>query len=219
MSFQTLTAAAQVYFPSLKIAYKDQSWFMKMLGYLLFFNPEFMSSYITTIGDTVYFSTENWVASNPVTAEAILLHECVHMSDEKRWTKILFGFTYLLPQILILLCPILFFFIHWYIALPIMLLFALPLPAYLRMYWERRAYIAGLYVQQKLSAKLGLNPNLDAQVVDDLEQFTSGAYYWAWPFHNIDADFTNAVTKINAGQRPYDDTTVFDMIDDLLTKV
>jgi hypothetical protein len=219
MSFQTLVTAAQTYFPTLKIGYKDQSTFMKILGTLLFFNKDFMTNYITTIGDTVYFSSASWVALHPVTAEIVLMHECVHMSDEKKWTSILFGFSYLLPQILIFICPILFFFIHWYIALPIMLFFALPLPAYFRMIWEKRAYIAGLYAQYKLSKILNFNPNLPAQVIDDLGQFTSGAYYWVWPFSNINADFNNAVTAINAGQRPYDDNNVFNMIDDLVTKV
>ena len=219
MSFQELTAAAQTYFPTLKIAYKDQSSFIKLIGALLFFNPGFMTDYITTIGDTVYFPSEKSVTSDPIDASLVLLHECVHMSDEKKWTKLLFAFTYLLPQILILLCPILFFYMHWYIALPITLLFALPLPAYFRMHWEKRAYIAAIYARQAVTKKLNLDPELAADAADDLKQFSGAGYYFMWPFHNIDAEFNAAVAAVNAGNKPYDDPELFAMIDDLVTKI
>jgi len=218
MSFQDLTTAAQIYFPSLKISYKNKSVLMKILGRILFFNPSFMTSYITTIGDTIYFPTESFVNQEPLNASIVLMHELVHMTDEKTYTKPVFALSYLFPQILAPLAAILFFFIHWYIALPIMLFFLAPLPAPFRMHWEKRAYIAALYVQQALSQKLNFTPNLPTQVIDDLQQFTSGSYYFMWPFNNIDADFNNAVTAIQAGQRPYNDA-VFDMLDKLIPSV
>jgi hypothetical protein len=99
-----------------------------------------------------------------------------------------------------------------------MLFFLAPLPAPFRMNWEKRAYMAGLYVQNALAKKLNANPELPAQVVDDLGQFTGGSYYFMWPFSNIDADFNNAVTLIDAGQRPYSDP-LFDMLDKLILTV
>ena len=37
------------------IKYKDNSWFMKVLSKILFFNKKFMTRFTTTIGKTVYF--------------------------------------------------------------------------------------------------------------------------------------------------------------------
>jgi hypothetical protein len=36
-----------------------------------------------------------------------------------------------------------------------------------------------------------------------------------WPFNNIRKDFDDAIIKIKAGQRPYEDS-VFDILDDLI---
>lgn len=218
MSFQDLVAAAQTYYPSLQVKYKDQSLFMKILGFILFFNPDFMNSYITTIGDTVYFPTAAFISSHPISAPIVLMHELVHISDQNKVSKPIFALSYLLPQILAPLCAILFFFVHWYIVLPIVLLFLAPLPAYFRMYWEKRAYMAALYVQQSLSKLKSFNPNLAAQIVDDIAEFKTSDYYWMWPFANIDTEFNEALALINAGKRPFEDS-VFDMLDILVTKV
>jgi hypothetical protein len=218
MAFQDLVTAAQVYFPSLQVKYKDQSTFMKILGVLLFFNPDFMTSYITTIGDTVYFPSANFGTIHPITAPIVLMHELVHISDQNKVSKFVFGLSYLFPQILAPLLTVLFFFIHWYIALPIVLLFLAPIPAYFRMYWEKRAYIAALYVQQSLSKLKSFNPNLAAQVADDVAEFKTNDYYWMWPFSSIDTDFNEALALINAGQRPFEDP-IFDTLDVLVTKV
>src|SRR5208283_2209132 len=104
MSFQDLVAAATVQFPNLQVKYKDQSTFMKILGKILFFNPSFMTSYITTIGDTIYFTTESYTTQDSLDASIVLMHELVHMTDEKTYSKPLFAISYLFPQILALLC-------------------------------------------------------------------------------------------------------------------
>jgi hypothetical protein len=218
MSFQDFVTAAQVYFPSLQVKYKSQSIFMKILSYLLFFNPTFMTDYVTTIGDTVYFPSPSFVTLHPITAPIVLMHELVHMSDQNKVSKPIFALSYLFPQILAPLCAILFFFIHWYIALPIVLLFLAPLPSYFRMYWEKRAYIAALYAQQALSKLKSFNPKLPDQITLDLAEFKTNDYYWMWPFANINTDFNTALTLINAGQRPFEDP-IFDTIDVLVTKV
>ncbi len=217
MSFQDLVTAATVQFPSLEIKYKDQSTFMKILGGIMFFNPDFMTDYITTIGDTVYFPTVALVTNNEISSSIILMHELVHINDQQKYSKFLFAISYLFPQILFPFCAILFFFIHWYIALPIMLLFMSPLPASWRMNWEKRAYIAALYVQQKLSQKLGFNASLATQATYDEAQFNGGAYYFMWPF-GLTNDFNNAIVNINAGQRPYSDP-IFDVLDKLIPTV
>lgn len=217
MSFQDLTIAAQKYFPDLQIKYKDQSAFMKFIGTLLFFTPAFMTTYTTTIGSTVYLPSSSFVNSRPVSAAIVLLHELVHINDSHKLSKPLFGFLYLVPQILALFCLPLFL-ISWKIALPLVLLFASPLPAYFRMYFEKRAYFTSLYSLYNLSIRLNFKPLMASQEQFFVQQFKTSAYYFMWPFNNIQNEFDDAIKAIQSGQRPFADP-VFDIIDDLITKV
>ena len=218
MSFQDLITAAQHYFPSVQVKYKNQSSFMKILGTLLFFTPDFMNTYTTTIGSNIYFPTDTFVRLRPVSSAVVFLHELVHVYDEKRLTKPFFGFLYLFPQILAVLCLPLFFLISWKIIVPLIVIFMLPLPAVFRMYFEKRAYIASLYVLNGLGKKLNFNPTLDSQATFFEAQFKGSYYYFMWTFGNIKSDFDQALVKIKAGQRPYEDA-IFDVLDDLITKV
>jgi hypothetical protein len=218
MSFQDLVTAAQKYFPDLQIKYKDQSWFMKLIGKLIyFFNKSFMTSYTTTIGSTVYFPTESFVKVRPVSAAVVLLHELIHVYDAQRLSKPIFYFLYLFPQILALFCLPLFL-VSWKIALPLVLLFAAPLPAYFRMQFEKRAYLTSLYAINKLATQLSFKPLLATQEQVFINRFKDSSYYFMWPFNNLQKDFDEAVVKIRAGQRPYEDP-VFDILDELTTKV
>jgi hypothetical protein len=217
MGFQELVAAAQIHYPSLQIKYKNQSALMKVLGKLLFFNPDFMTNYITTIGDTVYFPSTSFVSLHPISSEVALCHELVHISDEKTYTIPLFALSYLFPQILAPLALFLAFYIGWFALIPFLLL-ASPLPAPFRTIWERRAYIAALYVQQGLSKRLSFNPQLATQAADYVAQFKTADYYWMSPFGNsIQNDFDQAIILINAGQRPFSDP-IFDVLDDLVSQ-
>lgn len=214
MSFQDLVLEAQKKFPDLQVKYKDQSSFMKVLGTLMFFNKSFMTDYTTTIGSTVYFPTQSFVQVRPVSASMILLHELVHVHDANKWTRPVFSFLYLTPQILALLCLPLFL-ISWKLALPLMVLFLLPLPSYFRMLFEKRAYLVSLYVIKILGDKYSFNSNLPSEESFIVEQFKGSGYYFSWPFSNLQKEFDDAVNKIKSGQRPYEDP-VFDIIDDLV---
>lgn len=217
MSFANLVSAATVYFPSLQIKYKDQSTLMKVLGKLSFFNPEFMTMYITTIGNTVYFPSATFITLHPVSSYISLCHELVHMSDEKKYSKFLFGLSYVFPQILAPFTLLLAFAIGWWTVIPF-LLFLAPWPAPFRTIWEKRAYIAALYVQYTLSKKQSFNPHLSEQVADDVAEFKTADYYYMAPFGSgVQNDFNDALTLINDGKRPYNDA-VFDMLDDVMSK-
>lgn len=217
MSFQDLVTSAKKYFPDLDIQYKDQSKFMKLLGTILFFTPSFMTSYTTTIGSTVYFPTETFTKLRPISGAVVLLHELVHIDDAHKISKPLFGFLYLSPQILFLLCLPLFL-LTWKIALPLMLLFASPIPSFFRMYFEKRAYMTSLYSLNALGKRMNFDPKLDSQKDFFLTQFKTSAYYFMWPFSNLDTEFSQAVDKIKARQRPFDDK-VFDTLDQLILTV
>lgn len=219
MSFQDIVNTATAnYFPDLQIKYKDQSTFMKILGKILFFNPDFMTQYITTIGSTVYFPSASFITLHPVTSEMLLMHELVHIYDQKRVSKPIFEISYMLPQALFPICLLLMFLVSWKIMLPIAFLMLAPIPAYFRMYWERRAYFASLYVLQLLSNKLLFVYNAQTQANFFIEDFKDGDYYWMWPFKSIDSQFATAATQIASGKTPFVDTALFTMLQALVAK-
>jgi hypothetical protein len=213
-----LVTSAQQYFPKLKIAYKDKSVLMRLLGKILFFRKDFMGAYTTTVGNTVYIPSQNFIKLHPISGSVVLLHELVHFHDQKKWSKALFLFLYFFPQALAPLA-ILLFLLGWKIALPVMILCAAPVPAFFRMYFEKRAYLSSLYVLHRLGDRLKFNPHLASQTKCFVEAFGDASYYWMWPFKKaIRADFEKGIKAIQAGERPYQ-SSVFDMLDDLITKV
>ena len=217
MAFQDVVDTAQKYFPGLQIKYKNRSTFMKTLGFLFFFNKWFMTN-CTVLNNTIYIPTENYIKSHPVSTAVVFMHELVHLYDQKRIGGIWFYLGYIFPQILIL-PALLFFLASWKIALPVILLLSLPIPAYFRMHFEKRAYISSIYIIQKLSERLNFNPKLNIQNDFFISCFINSSYYFMWPFGNaITSQFNGAVQLVQSGQRPYQDA-VFDMLDDLVTKV
>lgn len=202
------------HFPKLQIKFKDQSIFMKFLGTLLFFNKEFMKTFTTTIGSTIYYPSQDFFNTRPVSSLVILLHELVHMNDAKKISKYLFSFLYLSPQILAPFSLLLLFF-SWKLAIPLTILFLCPVPSYFRMLFEKRAYMASLYVMKKLADKNKYTINLVDQKDFFLTQFKKSFYYYMWPFNNLDKDFVEALNKINDGKRPFENE-IFDILDDIV---
>ena len=160
MNIDNLINNAKIYFPNLKVKYKEHSLFMKLLGYILFFNKRFMISYTTTIGNTIYFPSKKYIKTRPNSSITIFLHELVHIYDSKRFNKFIYSFLYLFPISLLLFSLPLFFF-SWEIALILTIISLTPLPSYFRMYFERRAYMVSLYAIQKFSKIKNFTPNLD----------------------------------------------------------
>lgn len=214
MHFDLIVNKAKEKFPDIKVIYKDQSSLMKLLGYLMFFNKSFMTHYFTTLGSTIYAPSRQYVESKEVSAQVTLLHELTHVYDSKKYSKILFGFLNGFPQILALLCLPLFF-ISWKLALPLVILFLLPLPAYFRMYFEKRGYIISLYALYQLSFKYKYKPLLKTQADFFSKQFTGPYYYFMYPFSTVQKDLQIAVAKIEANEKPLDDKVMV-FIDELL---
>ena len=168
----------------IKTRYKGKSWFMKLLGAILFFNPKFMTDYITTIHRTVY-----WPGSEPEDVDTnqwiTMAHECVHAYDSKRLTFPVFGFlVYLFPQSLamgiLLLLPLwvalaLLISAQWWWML-LGFLFFVPFTSPGRLWAEMRGYSMTMACYYWYKGKP--YSNMDFIV----EQFTTGAYYWMWPF-------------------------------------
>jgi len=176
--------------PGFEVKYKDESIFMKILGKLLFFNKDFMTRYATTIGNTVYFPSREFVESNQLSSIVTMAHEYRHARDSKKITKVLFSIAYLLPQ---LLAPFMLFFgfISWWLAILLMLLFLAPLPAYFRKTIELRGYIMSLFMYNEIQKEFGFSEPVRKELLlssankKDI-MFTGPSYYFMWPFGSED---------------------------------
>jgi hypothetical protein len=208
MSFETVLAATQKYFP-VKIKYKDEDTLMKIIGALMFFNKAFMTNFITTLGYTIYFPSRQWVVDHDQDAMVILIHEAVHMQDEKKYS-ILFQLGYIFPLWLSLLVPFLLFVLSWKIVLPLALFFLLPLPAPFRMMFERKAYIIGVYAAYKL---YGTDPFENASYYSSF--FKDSSYYWMWIL-GVNNSMMEAASRIKQGIPPIDDVDTMKMVDKLI---
>ena len=159
---------------ALDVKFKDESLLMKVLGKALFFNPSFMTNYTTTLGSTVYFPTKKWVDENSEDAACILAHELIHVSDSQEIGMSLFAYSYLFPQVLSLLALLAIVSSNLWL---LWLLCLAPLPAPFRTYWELRGYAITDAVLHKTRGTFTSSDFL-------AKQFTTGAYYFMWPFRN-----------------------------------
>ena len=99
--------------PKFKIRSKEKSLFMRVLSKLLFFNPSFMSDFVTTLYPYIY-------VPGPSLELHTLAHEYVHLKDRKN-LGLYFNFLYLSPQVLGVF-SILSFYSLWF-----MLFFNIPI--------------------------------------------------------------------------------------------
>lgn len=212
MAFNDLVTKAQTYFPDLKIKYKDQDPLMKVVGTLMFFNPAFKTSFVTTIGHTIYWPNQAYVQTNAQGTAEVFIHECTHMYDEGRLGSFAFKAGYLFPQILALPMLLLLFVLTWKIVLPLVLLCLLPWPAPWRAYFERRAYFVSMRVGYSL---FGWDPT--AMGSSFAAHFKDGSYYWMMPFGE-DAKFAAEAANVLAGKpESASDPALDKMITDLMS--
>lgn len=82
----------------IKVRFKDEWWLMKLLGFLLFFNKNFMTSVTTTFGDTVAFPNREFIERDDVYIR-VMMHELIHIRDKRHYGAIPYGWLYLVPQV------------------------------------------------------------------------------------------------------------------------
>lgn len=190
MAFNELVTKAKTYFPDLEIKFKDQDPFMKFLGMLMFFNPEFMTSFVTTIGNTIYWPNKENLERR--SASEVFIHECIHLYDDKK-SGFAFKLGYLFPQILALPMLLLLFVMTWKIVVPLALLCLAPWPAPWRAKAERKAYFVSMRAGYEL---FGVDPELSGPHY--AKNFKNSSYYWMMPFGE-DEKFAQEALNIKAG--------------------
>lgn len=157
--------------PKFEVILKEDSKFMKFLSYLLFFVPNFMTWFNTTIYPRVYvvrkvstLSSESEISSYL----QMIFHEGQHLLDRLSW-GVWFNFLYVFPQILSIFA-ILAIWNLWFL---VFLIFLLPLPS-TRAIVEYRGYCASI----ALAYWCGGRRDVDAIV----ENFANSNYYFMFPF-------------------------------------
>jgi hypothetical protein len=105
--------AVWVQVPGFKIDFKDESKLHQVLGFLARpFNAGYMTSFTTTLGNTVAFPSRDFYERSPLSSFIVLAHEFVHLWDQKQgaWR---FKLTYLFPQVLGLIPLLLYGILAW----------------------------------------------------------------------------------------------------------
>lgn len=202
---------------NLNIKFKNESLLMKIIGVILFFNPSFKNNFITTIGNTVYFPSKEYLEKKNYEVLPIIFHEYVHVIDNNKYK--LFKLLYLFPQILAPLALI-FSFISWYIALMIFIILILPWPAPWRKKFELRGYKMSLFAQSEIYKEINLDniislAKLKMSAKHYNQNFAGSSYYFMWPF-GVQKDLDETVDKILSGDILTEDD-IYVKVKELLT--
>jgi len=159
----------RLYCPKFKVVSKEDSLLHRTIGKIMFFNPGYMKNFYTTIGYT---------AATPIGIEAsyeVIYHEGLHAIQAKKYTRLLFGLAYLLPQILAPLFVALSFIFSLWLLIPAAVLL-LPLPAYFRMKFELEAYCLSAMIEVWKGKYTDESRNFI------INNFIGENYYFMWPF-------------------------------------
>lgn len=172
--------------PDLKVKFKNASLLMKILGIVLFFNPKVMTAFATTIGNTIYLPSKEWLdKQSEMSMLGLISHEYAHIRDLKS-LGYLFSILYLFPISLLPIAIMLFFFSPL-LGIFLMLFCAAPVPAPGRMYLELRGYTMSMFVFNVLADESGMPEatkleNLNRMADSYNKHFTGFNYYLMWPF-------------------------------------
>jgi len=186
--------------PGFEMRWKDRgpgSGWQKFIGKVMFFNRGYLTGFVSTFGSRVYWTSRVDFEANPRWSFKVLAHEYVHLWDAKQ-TKGWFSFSYIMPQLFVLLGLLAVFavwFSSWWLMALSALVCALPLPAYWRMKWEYRGYT------MSMACNAWKHGDVQDSTIDKLvAHFTSGEYYFMWPFKRaMKRRLEAAVTQIHNG--------------------
>lgn len=189
------------------VKYKDQSWFMKFLNFFVqIFNKDFMTMYISTIGNTIYFPSEEYIKEHEDEAMLVLAHEIVHVAQGEKYGGFLFSLMYLFPQCLAALSLLAILAVFWtpFLFCLLFLLFLAPIPAPWRTKFEVEGYTMSLFMAYVMMRHLGFMPStiekeLAVQAIRmDLKNFQSASYWFMWPF-GLEKEFGKKIKDSRKG--------------------
>ena len=214
-TIESFVAHIRSLLPKYRILRKKDSTLMKILNVLLFFVPNFMTRFTTTVASTVYL-TDNLMNEDSDAVISILAHEAQHVYDKNRITAVPYTLMYLAPQILVL-CSLLSILAIWFSnawlwsLLSLVLLAPIPSPG--RMWVERRGYLMSLACHSWLRGEATGFRYINSYV----KQFTAKNYYFMWPFgKSLETWFINNLTL--AVENPKSMGPVFESVHTFIQK-
>ena len=173
-------ADTRTYVPNFSVRWKDKSLVQRLLGVLLFFNPQYFSKYVTTFYPSVYYPTQSDYENNPSNSLVLVAHERVHLLDTVRYGW-WFKFSYLMPQVLFvpflltsIACLIGHHLLLTLIFFGLGLVSLAPWPSPWRVQWEKRGYAMTFAVVYWLSGSI---PDHLRQKVRD--------YFLGWSYYKM----------------------------------
>ncbi len=157
--YQALLDEIRAEFPGFRVVRKDESRFQRAIALALRVvtfgaQQSYLSRYQTTIGRTVYV-TPDWDLTPAAQRYITMRHERVHLRQFRRWT---------VPGMALL-----------YVLVP----FPVGI-AWCRMRFERAGYEESIRAAAEIHGLAHVKGEAFREHV--LEQFSSGAYGWMWPF-------------------------------------
>ena len=165
--------------PGFKVAWKSDSLKQRLLGRVLWFNPTYMTKYVSTFYPVVYFPTQVEYESNLTSSFAVLAHERVHLLDTRR-QGIWFRVSYLLPQVMFVPLSISALSCSFFegklaiLLLVLALVSLLPWPSPGRTKWEKRGYAMTMAVSYWIRG----------EVTSELKQSIK-SYFVGWPYYKM----------------------------------
>ena len=178
VSVDAIVEEIQREFPLFRIVYKRNSLLNKVIDVLLRVltfgaQSSYMTQYHTVIGDTLYVP-DCWDDTPEDDRWITLRHERVHLRQRRRYGTLVMSFLYLVP------------------------FFPLGL-AYGRARIEWEAYRESLFATARVKGmEVASSDEFRAYIV---QQFTSGAYGWMWPFpKQINRWVDEALEELGDGQ-------------------
>jgi hypothetical protein len=183
---------AKQHHPQARVVDKSSSWLMKAIDLVVGrFNHEFMDSYITTIGSTIYVPSHFLTQNSDVQIVEILAHETQHIIDYAA-SPVLFTLGYLFPQVLALLSIFAVFAVlnPWMLLCLLFLVFLAPCPSYGRYKAELNGYRTSILLARNRpttdnyrTVTFGFTDDEMVQLRTWIsKQMTTANYYFAWPF-------------------------------------
>ena len=159
MTYQQAVEKIRAEFPEFRMLDKQTSLLMQLINRVLLVISfgrlnRFMTDYVTTMGTTVYVP-DGWDQMSDASRTGVLLHEAVHMRQERRLGKVLYSVMYL--------C--------W----PLPVLYAVG-----RRNLEQEAYRESLRVQLETHGDVWVLRNSDSLREWYINQFCGSAYMWTW---------------------------------------
>ncbi len=182
-----------------KVVRKEDSRLMRFMAKLLFFAPNYLTEFSTTIGNTIYVTALHWGSVE------VLAHEFCHVYDSRRCGMFAFALGYLFPQWLALLSlgALVAIAAPWwpsaiyFLAFLVFFLALIPWPAPWRVKFEARGYKMSLMVSYKLYGLTTYQWVLDV--------FSGWSYYWSCA--DVENEMKAWMKRLESGEPlgvPYD---------------